>query len=65
MRYDFTLPLLVLGTGLVSAVTIGLIAWFNSKRPPGWEDAERPSYIPKIVSEEVNADESSPEKDQG
>ncbi len=34
--------------GLVAAVSIGLIAWFNSKRPVGWETSERPNFIPDL-----------------
>jgi hypothetical protein len=25
-----------------------LIAWYNSKRPVGWERTQRPSFIPKV-----------------
>ena len=38
----------VLGLGFVAAVTIGSIAWYNSKRPAGWEDKERPDIVPNI-----------------
>lgn len=34
--------------GFVAAVTIGSIAWYNSKRPPGWEDKDRPDFVPKV-----------------
>ncbi len=34
--------------GFIAAVTIGSIAWYNSKRPVGWEDKERPDAVPKI-----------------
>jgi hypothetical protein len=34
--------------GLVAAVFIGLIAWYNSKRPVGWERSQRPNFIPKV-----------------
>ncbi|QHV00232.1 photosystem II assembly protein Psb35 [Synechocystis sp. CACIAM 05] len=34
--------------GLMAAVSIGLVAWYNSKRPVGWERSRRPSFIPKI-----------------
>lgn len=34
--------------GFIAAVTIGSIAWYNSKRPPGWEDKERPGVVPKV-----------------
>jgi hypothetical protein len=38
----------VLALGFVAAVTLGSIAWYNSERPPGWEDKERPKAVPKI-----------------
>jgi hypothetical protein len=38
--------------GFIAAVTIGSIAWYNSKRPAGWEDQERPDYIPKISEDD-------------
>ncbi|NEQ30342.1 MAG: hypothetical protein F6K04_04975 [Leptolyngbya sp. SIO4C5] len=34
--------------GFVAAVVLGSIAWYNSKRPAGWEDKERPDVVPKI-----------------
>ena len=34
--------------GFIAAVTIGSIAWYNSKRPAGWEDKERPDFVPKV-----------------
>ncbi|MBW4623144.1 MAG: hypothetical protein KME17_27775 [Cyanosarcina radialis HA8281-LM2] len=39
--------------GFIAAVTIGSIAWYNSKRPEGWEDKERPSIVPEIEKEET------------
>lgn len=38
----------VLGLGFVAAVTIGSVAWYNSKRPVGWEDKERPDIVPDV-----------------
>lgn len=38
----------VLLLGLIAGVSIGLVAWYNSKRPPGWENVEHPSFIPKL-----------------
>lgn len=37
--------------GFIAAVTIGSIAWYNSKRPPGWEEKERPDYLPTVDSD--------------
>ncbi|RMF23151.1 MAG: hypothetical protein D6756_09230 [Cyanobacteria bacterium J083] len=38
--------------GFIAAVVIGSIAWYNSKRPPGWESTERPDFVPKVETEE-------------
>lgn len=38
----------VIALGFTAAVTIGSIAWYNSRRPAGWEGKERPGFIPKI-----------------
>lgn len=43
--FSFTLVYVV---GFIAAVTIGSIAWYNSKRPPGWESKERPDIVPKV-----------------
>ena len=37
--------------GFVAAVAIGSIAWYNSKRPPGWEDKQRPDIVPDIPAD--------------
>lgn len=34
--------------GFIAAVTLGSVAWYNSKRPAGWEDKERPGIVPKV-----------------
>ena len=47
--------------GFIAAVGIGSIAWYNSKRPAGWEDAERPNFIPEMKSDEKSEDVSSKE----
>lgn len=38
--------------GFIAAVTIGSIAWYNSKRPAGWEDAERPDFVPDLKGDD-------------
>lgn len=43
---------LVYVVGFIAAVTIGSIAWYNSKRPAGWEDAKRPDFVPDFTPEE-------------
>ncbi|MEB3252970.1 MAG: hypothetical protein VKO01_12660 [Cyanobacteriota bacterium] len=44
--------LVVYAVGFIAAVTIGSIAWYNSKRPPGWEDKEKPGFIPEVSAED-------------
>lgn len=38
----------VYGLGFLAAVVGGSLAWYNSKRPAGWEGSERPGFVPKI-----------------
>ncbi|MEA5598676.1 hypothetical protein VB797_30520 [Rivularia sp. UHCC 0363] len=38
--------------GFIAATTIGSIAWYNSKRPVGWEDKERPDIVPDVEKSE-------------
>ncbi|MEM8605026.1 MAG: hypothetical protein AAGF24_14465 [Cyanobacteria bacterium P01_H01_bin.121] len=40
--------------GFIAAVSIGSIAWYNSKRPAGWEDSDRPDFIPNLEDENAN-----------
>lgn len=47
---SFTLVYVV---GFIAAVTIGSITWYNSKRPVGWEDKERPNIVPEVKKEET------------
>ncbi|MDJ0568418.1 MAG: hypothetical protein QNJ53_05170 [Pleurocapsa sp. MO_192.B19] len=44
--------------GFIAAVSIGSIAWYNSKRPAGWENAERPDIVPKVDAEKDSEDNS-------
>ena len=46
--YGATISIVV---GFIAATTIGSIAWYNSKRPAGWENKERPDIVPKVDSE--------------
>ncbi|MGQ4646950.1 photosystem II assembly protein Psb35 [Lyngbya aestuarii] len=46
---SFTLVYVV---GFIAAVGIGSIAWYNSKRPVGWENKDRPDIVPKVDKEE-------------
>lgn len=38
----------VMVVGFIAAVSLGSIAWYNSKRPPGWENKERPDIVPDL-----------------
>lgn len=38
----------VYAVGFIAAVTIGSVAWYNSKRPAGWENMERPNIVPDL-----------------
>ncbi|MGM0455618.1 MAG: photosystem II assembly protein Psb35 [Cyanobacteriota bacterium] len=53
---------LVYVVGFIAAVIGGSLAWYNSKRPPGWEDAERPDIIPDLKTD--NPDSQSDDKTQ-
>lgn len=44
--------------GFIAAVVIGSIAWYSSKRPVGWEDAEKPDFIPEIKFKENKDNEA-------
>ncbi|NJK57204.1 MAG: hypothetical protein HC939_14945 [Pleurocapsa sp. SU_5_0] len=44
--------------GFLAAVTIGSIAWYNSKRPAGWENMERPDIVPKMGSKDDSEGQS-------
>ncbi len=43
--------------GFIAAVSIGSIAWYNSKRPAGWENAERPDIVPKVDKEDSEGED--------
>ncbi|MCY7383186.1 MAG: hypothetical protein LH628_11505 [Microcoleus sp. CAN_BIN18] len=58
VEHNLTIPLAVLGVGFVAAVSIGSIAWYNSKRPPGWESKERPDFVPEVDKDDLIADVS-------
>jgi hypothetical protein len=45
------LPMAVI-FGFGAAVTLGSIAWYNSKRPVGWADKGRPDIVPEIHKSE-------------
>jgi hypothetical protein len=40
--------------GFIAAVTIGSIAWYNSKRPAGWENSQKPNFIPEIKTDDAS-----------
>ena len=45
--YSFSLATVGI-VGFIAATIIGSIAWYNSKRPVGWENKERPDVVPDI-----------------
>jgi hypothetical protein len=45
--------------GFIAAVAIGSFAWYNSKRPAGWEDAQKPDFIPDLKTEENKSESES------
>jgi hypothetical protein len=45
--------------GFIAAITIGSFAWYNSKRPSGWEDAKKPDYIPDLKINESSDTENN------
>ncbi|MEQ9359113.1 MAG: hypothetical protein RIG63_00995 [Coleofasciculus chthonoplastes F3-SA18-01] len=47
--FSFTLVYVI---GFIAAVVLGSIAWYNSKRPAGWENKERPDIVPKVDTPE-------------
>ena len=49
--YSFSLIGIIV-IGFIATVSIGSIAWYNSKRPPGWENQERPDIVPKVKKQE-------------
>jgi len=55
-------PIAVLVVGFIAATTIGSVAWYNSKRPPGWEAKERPDFVPKVDKDDLIAEVSDSKK---
>jgi hypothetical protein len=49
---SFLLPT-VLIVGFLAATGLGSLAWYNSKRPMGWQDKKRPSFVPKVEESET------------
>lgn len=47
-----SLPIILLIVGFIAAITFGSVAWYNSKRPPGWEDTDKPDIVPDLTSEQ-------------
>lgn len=45
--YSFSLATVGI-VGFIAATVIGSIAWYNSKRPVGWEEKSRPDVVPKV-----------------
>lgn len=45
--YSFSLATVGI-VGFIAATVIGSIAWYNSKRPVGWEEKSRPDIVPEV-----------------
>ena len=45
--------------GFIAAVSIGSIAWYNSKRPAGWENVQRPDFVPDMEDEKESSESQS------
>ncbi|MBD1909735.1 MULTISPECIES: hypothetical protein [unclassified Leptolyngbya] len=45
--------------GFVAAAFLGSVAWYNSKRPRGWENKERPAAVPDLDKSEFINNEPS------
>ncbi len=52
MESSLGILIAVIVTGFIAAVGIGSIAWYNSKRPAGWEDQEKPDFVPEIKAKD-------------
>ncbi|MCC5897935.1 MAG: hypothetical protein EA395_08980 [Phormidium sp. GEM2.Bin31] len=51
--FSYPLSTVIVGVlGFIAAATLGSLAWYNSKRPPGWEDKERPNAVPDIDTQQ-------------
>ncbi|MEL6139577.1 MAG: hypothetical protein AAFQ61_13810 [Cyanobacteria bacterium J06626_23] len=50
---------LVYIVGFIAAVVIGSIAWYNSKRPAGWENAERPDFVPDMDTQSSEEEDTA------
>lgn len=54
LDYSMTLKYLLLWIGIggfLAATFIGSIAWYNSRKPAGWEDTQTPGWVPKMGTE--------------
>jgi hypothetical protein len=44
--------------GFIAAVSLGSLAWYNSRRPAGWEDKGRPDFVPGVSATVEDQSES-------
>ncbi len=40
--------MIVVGVGFLAATILGSIAWYNSRKPIGWQGKEKPDFVPDI-----------------
>jgi len=48
--------LALMGVGFVACTVIGSLAWYASKRPPGWENAAEPAWVRRLGVERFRAE---------
>jgi uncharacterized membrane protein YciS (DUF1049 family) len=53
-RFYLSTLTILFGVGFAAAAVIGSIAWYNSKRPLGWEDKKRPDVVPEVSQDAVS-----------
>lgn len=55
MENSLWIPGALIVVGFIAAVSIGSIAWYNSKRPAGWEDKQKPDFVPDVDKKDKNS----------
>jgi len=56
LSYSSTLDFVLIGLlvgGFAVAVFVGSIAWYASKKPAGWESAEKPDWVPDVKKDDA------------
>lgn len=61
LDYSMTLKYVLFWIGIgrfLAAAFIGSIAWYNSRKPAGWEDTETPGWVPKVGPDKAETPDS-------